>query len=143
MATLENVKVLIEQFYAQTQAEWYKNLLGYVPAVLEVNSLGETSGYRPERNFILISLAKGNLDDHDILDRDGWPLWKAELVHEMLHEFAHKALRAASECGTTLNAMPKHPVWGSCPGHDELFCTAVCEKASSFGLSPEELLGRL
>jgi hypothetical protein len=138
--TFQAVEGVIRAFYSDTWAAWYSNRPSAKPAKLCVDLKGESSGYRPLHDAMIISLAAGNLSDSDILDVAGWPIWKTELVHEMLHEYATKVIRAATPCGGALHSRAKnHPLWGNQCGHDDLFYTALCDRASHFGLTPEEL----
>ncbi len=66
----------------------------------------ETSGYRPRRDAIYLSIAPGNLDEPEREDRpsaeDDWPHWQRELVHETLHEYEHKIITERSPKGEEL-----------------------------------------
>jgi hypothetical protein len=89
--------------------------------------------------LIVLFLPDGNLFDADILDVQEWPIWKRELVHEMLHEYQNKVIKKASNIGSVLKSR-------SCflgPGHDDKFYSAVAEKAKYFNFTPEDFFKML
>ena len=89
MATFEAVSAIVKATYRKLWNDWY---LGFAPvgALLQVDLSDECSRYSHSHNLIVIAIAEGNLDDYDILDLNAWPIWKVELVHEMLHEWQAK-----------------------------------------------------
>jgi hypothetical protein len=110
------------------------------------------SGYRPERDELCLSLPEANVEEaSDDLRTDhttappsgiGWPAWKCELVHELLHEYQHKVVAGrSSPAGMELEA--SHPSCFEGAGHGADFFTAITEKASYFGVSPEDLISNL
>ena len=141
MAELQEVTRLIQDTYSNIWPDWYAEHPGCVPATVTVDLDCTCAGYGHALNRIIISFGDGNLDDYDILDADGWPIWKIQLIHEMLHEYKRKVLTAPSEAGRALFAAHPHPLWGL--GHEELFYTAICEKAPYFRLTPVQLIGHI
>jgi len=124
--------------------DWYTDHSGVSPAKVTFDLKCTSSGYSNRKNLIIVSLGEGNLDNHDILNKEDWPAWKQQLIHEMLHEYEMKAIREPSKEGKALHAkysaLHSSPLaWGSL--HSESFYTAVCDKAPYFGLTPEKLLG--
>lgn len=141
MAELLEVTRLVQNTYSKIWHDWYDNQSNCVPANVTVDLDCTSAGYGHDLNRIIISFGDGNLDDYDILDADGWPTWKTQLIHEMLHEYERKVLTAPSEDGRALFARHPHPMWGD--GHEELFYTAICDKAPYFGDSPVRFMSHL
>jgi hypothetical protein len=107
------------------------------------------SGYRPLTDELWLNLPEWNVADasedvathHDAPPPSGigWPAWKRELVHELLHEYQYKVVcRQTSPEGTAFEA--NHPGFFHGAGHEADFFTAIVEKASYFGVSPEILI---
>ncbi|MGA3144221.1 MAG: hypothetical protein ABSF10_14535 [Verrucomicrobiota bacterium] len=141
MANLEEVAKLVQDTYANVWRDWYAEHPGCVPATVTVDLNCTSAGYGHKFNLIIISFANGNLDDCDILNSEAWPIWKTDLIHEMLHEYERKILTKPSDAGRALFAAHPHPVWG--PGHEEMFYTAICDKAPYFHFTPLELIGHI
>jgi len=132
--------------------DWLSSTPGVSRATLRLIYECASSGYRPEQNELLLNLPEANVEDaadegaHDqtppLLAGIGWPAWKRELVHELLHEYQHKVVAGnASVVGKALEQKYRHCFDG--PGHDAHFFTAIAEKASYFGMSPETLIMNL
>jgi hypothetical protein len=141
MPAFAEVEALIRKTYDTIWREWYRTYEHCVPAILEVPISDHAAGYSHSRNTIWDPILEGNLDDYDTLDAEAWPVWKIQLVHEMLHEYQHKAVSAPSQQGTALCQLYQKTFWGD--GHDERFFTAIAEKAPYFGMTPEQLIKRL
>lgn len=141
MAELSEITRLVQDTYSKIWRDWYAGRVECVPATVTVDLDGTCAGYGHTLNRIIVSLGEGNLDDYDILDAEGSPIWKSQLIHEMLHEYESKVLAAPSEAGRALYTANPHPFWG--PGHEELFYTAICEKAPYFGRTPVQFIGDL
>jgi hypothetical protein len=141
MADFRDVTDLINLTYHSIWQDWYANSRQSVPAILSIDLNCTDAGYSSDRNQIIISIGDGNLDDFDILDATAWPIWKYQLIHEMLHEYADKVLAAPSEAGIVLCQSGLRRFWG--PGHEALFFTAICDRAPYFGLTPAEFLKRI
>ena len=136
MATFEAVSALVKSTYRNIWNDWYSGC-GSVPALVQVDPSDESSRYSHSRNLIVIAIAEGNLDDRDILDQGAWPIWKLELVHEMLHEW-----QAKTPCIVTPEAeaiCTKYRSAACGDGHGPDFFQAVVERASYFGMTPEQL----
>ncbi|MFH1021761.1 MAG: hypothetical protein V1809_00055, partial [Planctomycetota bacterium] len=145
MVTIEDARALLQKEYDRIWAGWYAGQVGVVPATLVVTEGDADAGYRPEANTILMPVASGNLEDIDWQMRGeryphspgmGWFIHQIELIHEMLHEYQHNVLFAATPEGIALGVAHQGRFFG--PGHDERFFTAIVEKAGFFGLSGEE-----
>ena len=140
MATFEAVSAAVKNTYKKIWGHWYSGS-GSVPALTQVDLSDECSRYSHSNNLIVIAIAEGNLDDHDILDEDGWPIWKIELVHEMLHEW-----QAKTPCIVTPEAeaiCTKYKPGACGDGHGPDFFQAIVEKACYFGMTPEQLAARI
>jgi hypothetical protein len=90
---------------------------------------------------MIIAIPEGNLQDPDILDGNGWPIWEVELVHEMLHEWQLK-----TGCSPTVEAetLCNRFAPAQCGyGHGPEFFQAIVEKAFYFGMSPEQLAAKI
>ncbi len=132
--------------------DWFACIPGAVRADFRLTHGCADSGYRPERNELHLSLPEVNVEeaaDEGGADRRaapppcvGWPVWKRELVHEMLHEYQHKVLAwTASTQGMALEA--KSPRRFTGPRHGADFFTAIELKAAYFGISAECLVSNL
>ena len=141
MATLQQVEAVVRATYANIWNDWYAGLPSQVPATLLVDGKCNSAGYSFQKNELVISLCDGNLNDDDSLNADGWPCWKTDLVHEMLHEYENKVVKIPTPQGKSLFAAYPHPWWGK--GHEELFYSAVADRASYFTLTPRQLLDNL
>ncbi len=149
MTSLDELRAnaVAKAFYEKTWREWYRDIQGTDPAQLVIHwdEVGNP-GYRKDANEIHIYLNQSDLEDMDneADGRGGWNgrcgfhTWKACLIHEMLHEFRYKGLKVSSEDGRRLMRTHDMPFDGD--GHDELFYTAVVQKAEYFGVAPEDLL---
>ena len=135
MATFESVSAIVRNTYKEIWNDWYP--VSSARAWVQVDLSDECSRYSHANNLIVIAVAEGNLDDQDILDKDAWPIWKIELVHEMLHEW-----RARIPCVVTSEAealCTKYKPAACGDGHGSDFFQAIVEKASYFGMTPEQL----
>ena len=141
MATLNEVQKLIQDTYQNIWSDWYKNHVGCIQASITIDLNGLDDGYSHSSNIIVIAFGECNLEDSDMLDASQWPIWKTSLVHEMLHEYEKKVLTEPSDEGRGLFAKHPHPWWG--PGHEEMFYTAICDRALYFGMTPEQLIGHI
>jgi hypothetical protein len=100
-----------------------------------------SSGYSHSRNWIIIGLPESNLCDADILEENGWPIWKTELVHEMLHEWQSK-----TPCLPTVSAemlCKQYEPAGCGQRHGPEFFQAVIERADYFRMTPEQLIKKI
>ncbi len=139
MVTFEAVSALIQKKYKEIWAVWYSGTHA-IPARVQVEPSDVSSGYSPSQKLIIIGLPAGNLDDTDILDEDGWPIWKRELVHEMLHEW-----QSNTACSPTplAESLEQYAPVGCGQGHEPEFFQAVIERASYFSMTPEQLIEKL
>jgi hypothetical protein len=135
----QRLAAAIRVFYRQTWEAWYRIAPDAKPAALVIESSDHTSIYRPEWDVICLYVTDDQLG-HEDADEATWPTWKVELVHEMLHEWEHKAFAPPSAAGEAL--------WRSRSGcfeadHEAAFFTAIVDKATYFGLTPEEFIASL
>jgi hypothetical protein len=144
MATISELQILVQSTYCRIWHEWYGLHPECSPASIIVNAECTNDGYSDTRNEIVISVGDGNMDDDDLLEppdireRATWRIWMEGLIHEMLHEYEKKVVCVPSKAGRALYESRPNPWRGE--GHEELFYTAVCDRASYFGMTPEELL---
>lgn len=146
MATRQEVDDQIQQTYTKIWNDWYSSLKEVSPAEVKFDLNCTDSGYNHKRNLIIVSLGEGNLEVLDYPGTNTWPIWKQQLIHEILHEYEMKVICEPSSEGKALHAkysaLHSHPaVWGSM--HSESYYTAVCDRATYFGLTPEELLSKI
>jgi len=141
MASFDEVAELIRTMYASVWSEWYRGRAGVPRATLRVEPGCLTSGYDPKTDTVWIYVAEGNLEDHDIADPEAWPIWRIELIEEMLHEYQYKMVRTPSAVGRRL--FEQHNRRFSDRGHGDDFFTAIAECSSSLGMSPEQLIDAL
>lgn len=139
-ADLAEVRRLVEGAYIDLRGKLFDagNVTTRARLTVElVDGINAThgTGYSPGQNWINIDLPEGNLDDHDILDANGWPIWKVDLVEELAHEYQHKAQPVVTP---TAKALAKR-YGGRCSGlgHDEIFFAAVEALARILGQEPE------
>ena len=140
MASFEVVSAIVKTKYREIWAEWYAGTHA-IPARLQVEPLDVSSGYSHSQNLIIIGLPEGNLGDADILDENGWPIWKTELVHEMLHEWQSKT--PCSPTGPAEVLCEQYVPAGCGQGHGPEFFQAIIERTSYFEMTPEQLIEKL
>lgn len=143
MNTFLAVKLLIEKTYHSMWRDWFSDLSAVEsPAFLRVYlNDDDEAGYYEEKDIICIPICSGNLSDGDILNINEWPIWRRDLVHEILHEYQSKHLHMPSDVGTDLCS--QYGKWFPGKGHDALFFTAIAEKASYFEMSGEQLIHKI
>jgi hypothetical protein len=77
---------LANQVYDTIWTDWYLGILAARKAKVEILPSDDSAGYSHAQNRIIIPVPAGNFDDLDILDPGGWPVWKIDLIHEMLRK---------------------------------------------------------
>ena len=140
-ATLEEVRALTVQLYDKIWSDWYSVLPSAQKATIEVSLADHSAGFSPSRNLLINPICEGNLEDYNVRDIDGWPIWKIQLVHEMIHEWQYK-----KPCVPTVEATELHSRLGKKfegRGHGQDFFQALLEKAPYFGMSPEQLINTI
>ncbi|MGC9969723.1 MAG: hypothetical protein ABSE56_03945 [Bryobacteraceae bacterium] len=148
---LSKGRAVVARTYYVIWNDWF-GAMGISRASLCLTHECTASGYRPGQDELHLNLPEGNVEEasddagtnHDIPPPPGigWPAWKRELVHELLHEYQHKVVAGrASPGGAALQA--KHRGCFDDTGHGADFFTAIQEKASYFGVSPEALIANL
>ena len=140
MATFEAVSAIVKETYRKLWNDWYPACTS-VRALLQVELSDECSRYSHSHNMMIIAIAEGNLDDHDILDLSAWPIWKVELVHEMLHEWQTKTPCIVTSEAEALCIEYAPAACGD--SHGPEFFQAIVEKASHFRMTPEQLAARI
>lgn len=122
------------------RADW-SFAIAYNAALQAATAALAAAGYRASRDAHHYRVFQ-SLEYTIKADPIGWPAWKRELVHELLHEYQYKVVAGnASVMGKALEKKHCHCFDG--PGHDAHFFTAIAEKASYFGMSPETLIMNL
>jgi len=96
MATFDEVRTVADTTYQRIWRDWYQSTPNAQPAHHDFQLSELSAGYSHSKNWIVNPIGEGNLDDRDILDADGWPIWKIQLVHEMLHEYQEKGVHTTS-----------------------------------------------
>jgi hypothetical protein len=148
---LTHGRAVIERTYCAVWNDWFAST-GVSRATFRLTHQCADSGYRPERDELHLNLPESNVEEasddpgtnHSAAPPRGigWPAWKRELVHELLHEYQHKVVPAkVSPGGAALEANHRGCFAGRDHGAD--FFTAIEEKASYFGVSPESLISNL
>lgn len=99
------------------------------------------SAYDKKRDVIIVNVPLGNLNMPDTLRPDMWPVWKIDLVEEMLHEYQFKAVQHVSASAKTLHSQYWKKFYG--PGHDQFFFAAIEAKAPCLQMTPEKLIAVL
>jgi hypothetical protein len=140
-ASFDDVCARVRGTYECAWRDWYSALTGVSMAMVEITQADHSAGYIHSRNLIVLSIPEANLEDPDILDRDAWPSWRIDLVHEMLHEWQKK-----KPCLPTPDAdalFQRHGPASSGEGHGPDFFQALLEKAPYFAMTAEQLLERI
>lgn len=144
-------RAVIERTYQAIWNDWFESIGGVTPAQLQLTSQLADSGYRPHRNVLHLNLPDTNTEDaaDDALlphttppTGSGWPAWKRELIHELLHEFEHKVVAGKPSAAGAHLAEKYRGAFGG-PGHEAGFFTAIAAKASYFSTDPETLIRNL
>jgi hypothetical protein len=138
MATFSEVESLIRTTYDRVWRDWHGAKPSYKPADLVIELSDNAAGYSFSKDTIWNPLLEGNLDDCDVLDANAWPVWKIQLIHEMLHEFQFKAVTSSSPAGIALCSAYQKTFWGQ--NHDDRFFTAIERHAGYFNMTPEQLI---
>lgn len=147
--TLAQIETILATEYNRIWNDWYPSDGTVNKATLQIEVGDSASFYRRSQDCINIYVPECNFSDFEqIIDgrkyacsKMGWYINQAELVHEMLHEYQFKMIKAPSEEGKALLAKKGRTFDGE--GHDEKFFSAIVEKSSYFKLTPEELLADL
>lgn len=140
--SLDQIRPLAQKLYDELRASLFEPGHPSTPATLDISVVAGLSGngdagYSASRNIIRIPIPDGNLDDHDVLNAEAWPVWKVDLIEEMAHEYQDKAQP------TTATARALQSKYGSRfdpKGHDETFFAAVEILAGKLDLSGEDLV---
>jgi hypothetical protein len=149
MASLEECRELLQREYNRVWADWYAGRANLRPAALDVRFGDGSAGYSRTSNELLICVSDENIPDFDRHLRGErhwsgklkWFVHQAELIHEMLHEYQFKILTEPSQEGLALSAKYRGKFFG--PDHDELFFSAIAEKAEYFGVSADQFVNEL
>ncbi|MGD0337961.1 MAG: hypothetical protein ABSB78_04170 [Bacteroidota bacterium] len=147
--TKSEIVSILRSEYDRLWKDWYPTDANLKKATLKIEFSMSTTFYRPSEDCLYIFIADGNLEDFENqiqghchpMSKLGWYIHQTELVHEMLHEYQIKMVHQPTEEGKALFA--KYGPTFDGRGHDELFFTVIVEKASYFGLTPDEFLKEL
>ena len=136
-----------QSFYSSVWQDWYADV-SVSPATLEIAISEHSPAYSPSRNLIYLALCDGDVADYarilandhaDHVENKKWRIWKGSLVHEMLHEYQHKAgVAEANEEGVALRKTHVFP-FAPQDQHGEVYYTVIAEKAPYFGMTPQNL----
>jgi hypothetical protein len=66
------------------------------------------------------------------------PLWRIDLIHEMVHEWRHKQVSAVSTEARALFEFRQKECDEAGKGHDEMFCQAIVDLAPKLQRSPDQ-----
>ena len=146
---LKAVKNFLKKVYLNTWDEWYKNKVNIKPASLTIEKGIGTSGYKKDEDKIYIFVAGWDIEKlknlkegrENYISQNNWYIFETELFHEMIHEYQYKIVKESTNEGRKLYTEYKNRFSGK--GHDELFFTAIAEKADYFDLIPEEFINEL
>jgi hypothetical protein len=149
MASLQESQQLLQREYDHIWSDWYAKHGGIKPATLKIHFADGTSGYIHPSNLLAIFISEENIPEIDRQLRGEkhwsgklkWFVHQAELVHEMLHEYQFKILVEPNPEGRALFAKYRNKFSG--PNHNELFFTAIAEKAAYFRVLADELVSEL
>jgi hypothetical protein len=137
-ASFNALCTMVKRYYERVWTDWYSGIPAVDKALLLITPCDYSASYSPSRNLIVIPVPEGNLEDADILDEEGWPIWKIDLIHEMLHEWQKKQPSISTPGSKLLYA--KYGTAASCgEGHGPDFFQAIQEKAPYFHMTPEQL----
>ncbi|MDI1247851.1 MAG: hypothetical protein PSV13_03115 [Lacunisphaera sp.] len=141
-ATIEEVATLAQTTYDSIWEDWYAQMPNATKAMVSTYIGVDSAGYSHPRNLLQNPIGDGNLEDFDIRNVEGWPIWKVQLVHEMLHEWQFKKPCVATAPAVALHAqcLRRNFTGG---GHGPEFFQAILEKAPYFGMTPLELFNRI
>jgi len=108
----------------------------------EISKPNQVPAYFQDAHKIRMVFLESDLDDPLAINGFEFsgqkPVWKTELLHEIIHEYQFNCVPVATEAGIQLMKSLCGNFSG--PGHDEKFYTAICECADKLGLTPETLL---
>jgi len=136
--TFDAVSALVRANYEKIWKDWYCYIPGASRAIIEIWKRDCSAAYSHSRNLMLIPIPEGNLEDSDILDEDDWPIWKIDLIHEMLHEWQNKKPSLPSQTAAALYA--RHGTTSCGERHGPDFFQAILEKAPYFEMTAERLI---
>jgi hypothetical protein len=143
-ATFDNLCAIIREVYECVWLDWYSALIGVSRATLDIMmccDIAYGAAYSHSRNLIVLPVAYWDLSSPDILDKSRWPIWKKDLIHEMLHEWQKKTpCLPATEADALFR---RHGFAGSCEGYSPDFFQAILEKAPYFEMTAEQLIQKI
>jgi hypothetical protein len=136
----------IREFYEQTWRDWYGVHGHPKPAKLIFHwDESGTTHYRKSTDEIHLSSDDGDCENiaaelagqrWSYAAKLGWYAWKTFLVHEMLHEYQYKVVLNPTPAGESLlGQFAKRNFEGA--GHDAVFYSAIADRATYFGVTPE------
>jgi hypothetical protein len=144
MVRMKELDDLIRSTHQQIWTDWHGTSPTYARAKLVITHNVNGAYYDEKKDEIHVDISNGNLTDSDILDPTQWPVWKVDLVEEMLHEYQHKVVSQQKSFLTRGDELWKeHAKYFAGKGHDSTFFSAVAKHANYFGLSPEDLIKAL
>jgi hypothetical protein len=141
---MEEVDDLIRRTHKKIWCDWHGDDTPYRQAKLIITHNKNGAYYDKTKDEIHVDVPDGNLSDTDILDPDAWPVWKVDLIEEMVHETQHKVPKSVAAFikeGQQLCA--EYSGYFDGDGHDATFFAGVAKYASYFGLTAERLVSAL
>lgn len=144
-----NNRKIIEDTYREIFEQWYGGLnIEMAELEIEFLDIPNSCGYSNERNTIFLSLPTNEItqiDNESIFNlRFHWEDWYSDLVHEMLHEYQFKVIKTSTPQGEKLlNTVNKALLNFDGPGHDEVFYSAIFDRADFFELAPIDVVKRI
>lgn len=139
---IEEVRQWTVELYARYFFDWYYGR--NVPmAKIDVSLQMEHPSWDERGNTIRIRLGENNLQSPDIrlVEQLPWPIWKLQLIHEMMHEWQSKIGPTPGTEAKKLAANPNLRFAG--PGHDEVFYQAIVDHSAYFGMTPTDFAKNL
>lgn len=146
---IKKISFLTKNEYNRIWKDWF--LESHKKATIEIILLTESdickaepaeSGYDNVNDKIIIRLAPADVEDYEINSESSlWPSWKTELVHEMIHELTFKAPNNIIVVDNWEEIKRKKKFDGT--GHNELFYSAIANKAQYFDKTLEGFLFQL
>lgn len=141
-ASIDQVAALVQAMYERIWTDWYQDLPGAEKATVKTYLADDSAGFSRSKNLLLNPICEGNLEDRDILQPEGWPIWKIQLVHEMLHEWQFKKPCIPTPAAVALHQQCLRRNFSG-DGHGPDFFQAIIEKAPYFNMTPLELFQRI
>jgi len=148
MATIQEAREIIIQEYDRIWNDWFHCIQNVVQSKLDIRAIIAQSGYTSKDDTVHIFISGHDLDEFDYNFGTGYPTWRRELIHELLHLWQFKS-------GIEIMREGKKLFWvyersgfgygrfGYKERHNELFYSAIVDKAGYFNMTPVELINHI